>query len=473
MIRGSDEVAGESPGPKRHEGPGDDEESLPGLPNFPMVTGAGTTTSSSSNSGMNAMIESFQQMMLMQQRMFADMLKESRQSQIPTNPNQVPLIGAPPGLPVPSPPSRTAGPGEGEHEQLPGDADRHTEDPDVTALLDKQGSRRLSAAVVSKITSAAGRLRRRLHALARSEEHLQKLTGQLEELGKGIIPGGLKPFRLPWSSEVWTEKAGNLTGLIIPSAEADSLEFLKQKLHVEYLASSIILDRKAEELRSERLRQDSSLKGFILECMAFATSEYEVVAKTLSGTDAPKNLLTDLTLETKELAIKTYRKIVEKLALENHKEAEKRARQQRREKEALEAAAKLPAEEVVRRGLQEMCKKRMGKQFAYDQMPQVVDFGKLLKIDVDPLSTQTLQSVGTPKNGKSPADGQGQNQQKHYPKGKGRGQKGSKKQTEQNRTQNKGQNSQKGAGEKGRSKGRGSGGRPKGTSKGQWGKGTR
>lgn len=427
MIRRSDEVAGNSPDPKRQE-VGEDDESLPGLPNFPSLQiGLGVASSSSSSNlqGMNVMIEGFQQMMLMQQKIFQEqlnLLKETRQSMDPLLLEKNPVFRAPPGLEavvLPKTEATSAKSGEEPQEEM-----KDCVEEDLTPYISAQGPRRISASVVSKITSATMRLRKRLHALHRSEEHVQKLTGQLEELRKGFVPNGQKPFKLPWSSEIWLEKGGDLPGLVISADENDTLEFLKHKLHIEHMASSIILDKRAEELRAERLRQDSSLAAFVAECGAFAEEEYAMLKKTLSGTGAPKDLLTNLVNETKTLAITSFRKIVEKLALENQKQEEIRSRQQQKEKDALEAAAKLPAEEVVRRGLQEMCKKRLGKKFEYDKMPQVVEFGKLLKIDVDPLSTQTFENAQKPKNGVSPAVGQGHNQKgkkgSHHKKGQGR-----------------------------------------------------
>lgn len=179
--------------------------------------------------------------------------------------------------------------------------------------------------------------------------------------------------------------------------------------------------------------------------------------------------------DVKLQAEKVFVQRVKKVAMEQFSVEEKKAKQVALEKKALEAAALLPKEEVLRRGLREVMSKKSGK-FKYDALPHVVQFADILQLDVDPVPDKVERP---PKNGSTPGGARGQNQGQAKAKAKDPKVKNNKGQP---KGKSKGSGQQKNAGkEKGKgkgppatngpSKGKGKGGKPaqpqKGGRKGQ------
>jgi len=233
----------------------------------------------------------------------------------------------------------------------------------------------------------------------------------------------MKPFKLPWSSDSWSSDVGTagLSSLVIPARQNESLQDVKERLHMEFLASNTFLEKLAEERRLGDLLADASLKNFVLVALSFADAEHEAFAKTLAGIDVPEKLYESLRHETTLAATRMYHRLAEKIAVGSMAELNKKEKQKEKEARALEEAAKLPVEEVVRRSFMDAMKKRDGKKFQYDKYPNIVDFMSMLTIELnEPVlrPNASTSSSGVPKNEVSPGGGQGAKKQGHRASGK-------------------------------------------------------
>ena len=144
--------------------------------------------------------------------------------------------------------------------------------------------------------------------------------------------------------------------------------------------------------------------------MSFADAEHEAFATTLAGIDVPEKLYESLRHETTLAATRLYHRLAEKIAVESMTLLNKKEKQKEKEARALEEAANLPVEEVVRRSFMNAMKKRDGKKFECDKYPNIVDFMSMLRIEVkEPVlrSNASTSNSGVPKNEVSPGGGQG------------------------------------------------------------------
>ena len=202
----------------------------------------------------------------------------------------------------------------------------------------------------------------------------------------------------------------------------------------------------------------ASETAFITECLAIASKERDVVNRTATD-NIRQSFWEEFEDDVIRAASRIYMEQVRKIAGEQLVLEERKDQQKQQAAKALQEAALLPAEEVLRRGLAEVMKRKpKGKQKNKDQ--SLIDFSKLLDLNVAAVSEAALKkeqpaAKSEPKNGNSPAAGRGQNAKNNQQAGKGSGKaKGS----------GEGAPSQPGkgkepAGSKGQSKGAGNGGK--------------
>jgi hypothetical protein len=340
--------------------------------------------------------------------------------------------------------------------------------PAMSTSPDKQKQLKMSSMLANKVTSLAAKLRKKLHSIMLSRDRLEKFKETVSALSSGKVPNGFKPFKLPWDGAEWSTKVedANLSMIIVPAAKEDPLENVYEKLYIEYLASSVLLQQLAETRRLESLVSEATLEIFLIEVEAAAVAEREAFGRVAPSSCVSGMAWVSFVADIKEYGQKLYVQQVRKMALERQSDEEKKSRQAEREKKALEAAALLPESEVLRRGLKEVLNRKGFKATKYDQLPQVVEFAKLLKLDVDVVSAAALvdkSSPSAPKNGETPGAARGHNQNT---KGKGK----SKNDTQKGKSGKGGKSSGKN-GKPQQSKGKGRGGgqqqKPKGKGKGQ------
>jgi hypothetical protein len=304
-----------------------------------------------------------------------------------------------------------------------------------------------------------------LHRIANSHAHIEKMEANIELCSKGTTPPQCKPFALPFECDEWDEPLGKneaAAKLIVPAGEEDTFEMVARRLHMESTASKLILTRMVEGRRLDRLKEEASLDNFIAACSVVSAQEKETMEKLARGLKAgDAGEFPNFDVEIKDACVKCYRAQLRSIAVENLKTMADKKKQKEKEERALEAAALLPVEEVVKRGLKELLKNKPGKKKAqYDTESQVLDFAKFLNISA--ATGDALRGLGKeqlePKNELTPGGGRGQNAAPNTGKGKSEG-KGSTK------TQSKGKGKRKNPkGEKNKGKGKG---QPKDAEKGK------
>lgn len=286
-----------------------------------------------------------------------------------------------------------------------------------------------SKVVSMKFVSEGAKLKKLLHRVSLAKDFCTKLEEQLSSLAKAKIPAQLRPFKLPFQSEAWSELVGttDLKMLIGPVSENESFEQAALRLHVEYLASHTILMLTVQRKKLASLKDEASLEHFTQNVLAEATLEFVAMESTVEGTSSPSSegFAAALELEVRKACEICYNNQGRAIASEKLAADKKKALQREREQKALDRAAQLPREEVIRRGLREIlhCKGPRSKNKGDVELEnKVVDFKKLLNVDVAVVSEEARRETTypLPKNGASPGDGRGQNVHQNQ---KGKGQK--------------------------------------------------
>lgn len=296
---------------------------------------------------------------------------------------------------------------------------------------------KLSKMIANKITSEGGKLKKLLHRVAASQSYIEKLEQHIELCSKGTLPPNCKPFSLPFQCDEWGCTLDGDDGglLIVPAKASDSFEEIARKLHMESTASRLILNRLVELRRLARLKAEASLSNFIAVCSSVAAQEKDMMEKLARGIQAgsaaaPVSFQAEIT----EACTKCYQHQLRAIATEKLKIEADKAHQREKEDRALQAAALLPVEEVVKRGLKELLKKKSPKKFAYDKESQVLNFAEFLNFDaaVGDEAKAIAQKQLNSKNELTPGGGRGHNSSSSGPmkarswskgngKGKGKG----------------------------------------------------
>lgn len=234
-----------------------------------------------------------------------------------------------------------------------------------------------------------------------------------EKLASGTIPAGMKPLKLPFETDEWSQEVGSadLGALVIPAKNSDTLEDLLERVHMESLASGVVLSREVQTRRLARLEAESPEKLFIDKCPALAMREREALQDTKSLQVRPE-FWTDFQADVRLAVSKLHFAEAKRIALQNLAEIEKKEGQKKQAAEALRLAGELPAEEILHRGLVEV----MGhKPKVKDKRLTKVNFAGLIHIDVADGDKAELKpeqnSSSRPNKWETPAAGRGQSQQ--------------------------------------------------------------
>ena len=337
------------------------------------------------------------------------------------------------------------------------------------ALQEADKEKRLSSYVKARLNKAGAQLKKGLLGLNRSKAHLEKLDSQITELRQGTIPKGCKPFALPFASTAWEQPSGELSDIIEGVLPDDSLEEARKKIHIGSLVAAAEIDRKVEAQRQKLLQRETSFEAFVAIYEKHANEEREAIEEFAQRLDrVPEELFAPMMTLARKEAIKTYRRLIESSALEAAKYKEERERKTKLQQEALDRAAQLPAQEVLKHAFtrhlleQGFPKgkskgKGKGRQNGYDP---TINYPEMVKLELQEPTTYE----GNPKNGVSPGEAQGHNPK---PKGKGKG-KGKSKDKSKARGKSNAKSPSKGKGKntkpKQKGKGKGKGQNPQATS---------
>lgn len=345
----------------------------------------------------------------------------------------------------------------------------------------------VSKSLSAKITTEAVSLRREVHRLASGKSQQEKLQSQIDTLAKSQVPPGLKPFKSLNLCEEWQSVVDDedLEHLIVPAKRDESLGRVAERLHMNFLASNAILNLVVTKRRIARLQVEASETSFITKCLAFARCEKDAIAAASPSTIGEEfwnNLQGDVTSS----AGKTHMVEVRRVAAESQIAAERKEKQRIREQSALERASLLSAEDVLKRGLAEIMRKKdkTRKSPPTKGDEQLLDFSKMVELQMIAPTEEMLRAVEKSKNGLTPADGWGQPKKQQQggkgSKNSGNGGKGYGKDQEKGKSKGKGKPSNKGSGKGasspktdgkgGQSKGAALGGKPAKKKSGKGGK---
>lgn len=232
--------------------------------------------------------------------------------------------------------------------------------PQVASEAKREFKYKLSSGLSSKLTSAGAEVRKKLHKVTLERAQLLKCQEQMKKLAAGQILAQLKPFKIPFEAEEWGSKVNqaDLSAMIVSAGREEVLSDIAERLHVEYLASSIMLNELVHQKKLARLREEASEPKFIEHCLSIAAKERDTILKNLDTATIRANFWNDFELDVKYTASKIYLEQVSKIAGLQVSEEERKESQKKKSDLALKKAGELPAEEVLRRGLSEILNKK-------------------------------------------------------------------------------------------------------------------
>lgn len=323
----------------------------------------------------------------------------------------------------------------------------------ITEALQAVEKKGLSAKVEASINKACGWMRRKLRQQSNSSDHIHKLKDRATKLKDGLIPAGMKPFKLPYESTIFQEELEGDKIFKVDIKAGTTSEKAKMCIYQHFNFWNNALDLEVEEKRKAQLRETTSLRSFLKMCES-ATKELEAEKIDFAAEyDAPPGLFSEKMELARTLATKKYKQLIEAEIEEKRSSKEKKGIQQKKDKEILEKAAKLQPVEVLEKWADDIIDQKLGKQKKVGEETKI-DYANMLSIEV---REPTILDKAIPQNAASLGAAQG-----HNHKGKGRG-----------------KSSPKGQGKKGLSKGTWKGkeasakgmsgkGSTKGKGKGSW-----
>mmetsp|Transcript_51179 Transcript_51179/g.158409 ORF Transcript_51179/g.158409 Transcript_51179/m.158409 type:complete len:566 (-) Transcript_51179:1085-2782(-) len=287
-------------------------------------------------------------------------------------------------------------------------------DDQIKAAIEQAEAKHLSPQVEACIKKSAAVLKKKMHSMMRSSNHVQKLNEQIAELANGRIPSGMKPFSLPYESEFYHQPLGEPLQFACNIDGNTSIAEAKRKVYGEYLSMSARLDLAAEQLRKKNLEDQTSMESFLTLCKASA-SEHEQKLKDFAGeVKAPEMLFEVKNEMTVKAAAVAYKKIIQDGALAKMKADQACEAQKKLEQQALDQAAQLEPHQVLEKWAENFMTKKFGKKLKLRWKKQdepAVDYEKMLKLEtVEPELTASGGKGGMSEKGK----GKGK-------KGKGKG----------------------------------------------------
>lgn len=171
-----------------------DAMGLDGTQTDPMAAssdGKGTGSVSSADTRMDSLLKVMEQMVLMQQNLMAQQLQAA---------TFAPAV-LPPPMPLAAVRAATAFEPEDVQMETPSEPtyDRRSEKYMI----------KLPGNILAKMRAQGAILGKNLRALNRTKLHRKKLQGQVCEFDKGVIPAGMKPFKLPFDSPLFAKPIGD------------------------------------------------------------------------------------------------------------------------------------------------------------------------------------------------------------------------------------------------------------------------
>ena len=353
-----------------------------------------------------------------------------------------------------------------------------------SAISSLSESKQLLSKIQALVKSRGAKVKKLLLQHVASIDRIEKLKKTLDDLSKGQVPAGFKPFKLPFESEGWQHVDEALGAELGQELKGENLENLRKASYISYLIQITKVDLSLELHREKDLRVSASLDKYIESCVAEVSAERDALVGTLY-IKLNDGLFPDLSSQAKTFAVRTYSLIVQEVARDKKKAIEKIESDTKARNDALDKAASLPPERVIEEAVRSILKK--GKQ------PSGVDWTSMLSsvpienprwrdvtdVKVDPKITGKGKGTSTkPKNEKSPGGARGPNTSSSVPaigkgKGKDKGKGKQKKVVQIKDSKAKGLGKDKGKGkkdfgypQKGKTKGKDQKGRGKGSGSG-------
>lgn len=291
-------------------------------------------------------------------------------------------------------------------EVTPVDAQRSDQDADMigvdTAIADINKSKKLSAKAVAAIKSVMAKFRKSLASLHRSEAHVNKLTEQLDSLSRGVVPQGMKPYKLSYETPLWTGAIGEKYAESLGHGFEHSMTYDDARIffYLYSLKNMTHIDLVIEQQRLDELKKQCSLDYCLLECERQVTEIQTEIESFAQVFRPPPGLFEPLMDEVKIFATKAYKNLVTDAADQAAKTERAKKKQKETTEAALEKAANLTPAEVLHKSFEQF--------LARGKKSEVVSYAKMIDFTMKPPEV-------VPKNEKSPGVGQGKTS-----KGKGK-----------------------------------------------------
>ncbi len=136
------------------------------------------------------------------------------------------------------------------------------------------------------------------------------------------------------------------------------LSSLAEKLHMEHLGSVCILSKEVQTRRLVRLTESSSEAVFVTKCLVLAIRERDILQQSQGTMAIRATFWADFETDVRLAASRIYLDQVNRIGLQQLNEVDKKEAQKKKSEEALKLAGELPAEEILRRGLLEVFKRK-------------------------------------------------------------------------------------------------------------------
>ena len=355
-------------------------------------------------------------------------------------------------------------------------------DPDVveapravrqrTNLISEAGVNDLLSKVAGKDQLPAHikrHLRECVEALTKRVEKSLKLKGkkhalidQANELERGRIPSGVKPFKVAVDvPELDYAIPAELTKFSLQFTEGCTFRQAKEKLHIATIALNKVLDARVMERQVDGIRDSLTLEYFVTECGKYAedrmSSADHLMAELGLGGIAPRPSLRI----PKETLSNLYVSVMEKVAEAKKLEETKKVKVEETVAKKIEKLRDTAPHDLLDQKIKQSVSDALGKKLSGLRLDSAIDYGaaySMIQADrIDLLEENIKEKIGVPPGLERQVFQKKPKKVKEKP-GKGTG-------MQTNREKGKGKGKGKGLVSSTRTKGKGKGKSPKGKGK--------
>ena len=186
----------------------------------------------------------------------------------------------------------------------------------VDMLLGRIAGRSLPKALHKHLSKCCAELNQGILKSLGLKEKITKLEQQIESLGHGNAPPGVKPFRVGVEvPELDVSIPADMRSFTVTFDEGTTFRQAKEKLHYTFVAYNKVFDTKVMTLQLANLKGKISMDSFQSACTAHVSDSSESVNRLLTDLDLVSTLPSiDQMRITREKAKALYSDCVEKIS---------------------------------------------------------------------------------------------------------------------------------------------------------------